>query len=105
MTKKEIAKRYLLFIIILFFSALGVAFTKHGELGVSPISFVANVMSYKFDFFHGDMADRLELRPDSRADSDSPQEFSANSVPAGSSVVPFCLVYRCGDVARILPSG
>lgn len=33
----------------LFFAALGVAFTKHGELGVSPISSVANVMSYKFD--------------------------------------------------------
>ena len=51
MTKKETAKRYILFIISLFFSALGVAFTKHGELGVSPISSVANVMSYKFDFF------------------------------------------------------
>lgn len=48
MTKKEIAKRYILFIISLFFSALGVAFTKHGELGVSPISSVANVLSYKF---------------------------------------------------------
>lgn len=32
----------------LFFSALGVAITKHGELGVSPISSVANVMSYQF---------------------------------------------------------
>lgn len=49
MTKTEIAKRYGVFIISLFFSALGVAFTKHGELGVSPISSVANVMSYKFD--------------------------------------------------------
>lgn len=49
MTKKEIAKRYVLFIISLFFSALGVAFTKHAELGVSPISSVANVMSCKFD--------------------------------------------------------
>ncbi len=48
MSKREIAKRYLLFIISLFFSAVGVAFTKHGELGVSPISSVANVMSYKF---------------------------------------------------------
>lgn len=48
MSKKEIAKRYLLFIVSLFFSALGVAFTKHGELGVSPISSVANVMSLKF---------------------------------------------------------
>lgn len=50
MNKKELVKRYLLFIISLFFSALGVAFTKHGELGVSPISSVANVLSCKFDF-------------------------------------------------------
>lgn len=49
MTKTEITKRYILFIISLFFSALGVAFTKHGELGVSPISSVANVMSCRFD--------------------------------------------------------
>lgn len=48
MSKKEVAKRYILFIISLFFAALGVAFTKHGELGVSPISSVANVMSIKF---------------------------------------------------------
>lgn len=50
LNKKEITKRYVLFIISLFFSALGVAFTKHGELGVSPISSVANVLSCKFDF-------------------------------------------------------
>lgn len=49
MKKTETAKRYLLCISGLFFAALGVAFTKHGELGVSPISSVANVMSYKFD--------------------------------------------------------
>lgn len=48
MSKKELFKRYILFIISLFFSALGVAFTKHGELGVSPISSVANVLSVKF---------------------------------------------------------
>lgn len=51
MSKKEAAKRYVLFVISLFISALGVAFTKHGELGVSPISSVANVMSIKLDFF------------------------------------------------------
>ena len=50
MTKTETAKRYILFIISLFFSALGVAFTKHGELGVSPVSSVANVLNCKFDF-------------------------------------------------------
>lgn len=50
MTKKETAKRYVLLIIGLFLSALGVAFTKHGELGVSPISSVANVLSCKFSF-------------------------------------------------------
>lgn len=49
MPKIEIAKRYVLFIVSLFFSALGVAFTKHGELGVSPVSSVANVLSLKFD--------------------------------------------------------
>lgn len=48
MTKKETAKRYTLFIISLFFSALGVAFTKSGELGVSPVSSVANVLSLRF---------------------------------------------------------
>lgn len=49
MTRTEIAKRYTLFIISLFFAGLGVAFTKHGELGVSPISSIPNVLSYKFD--------------------------------------------------------
>lgn len=48
MTKKETLKRYILFIMGLFFAAMGVAFTKRGELGVSPISSVANVMSIKF---------------------------------------------------------
>lgn len=48
MNKNEIKKRYVLLVIGLFFSALGVAFTKHGELGVSPISSVANVLSCRF---------------------------------------------------------
>ena len=51
MSKKETVKRYILFIISLFISAVGVAFTKHGELGVSPISSVANILSIRFDFF------------------------------------------------------
>lgn len=51
MSKKETAKRYLLFVICLFFMGLGIALTKHGELGVSPISSVANVVSLKFTFF------------------------------------------------------
>ncbi len=45
---KETVKRYILLIIGLFFSALGVAITKRGELGVSPISSVANIMSIRF---------------------------------------------------------
>ena len=45
---KETIRRYILFIISLFFSGLGVAFTKHGELGVSPVSSVANVLNCKF---------------------------------------------------------
>lgn len=50
MKKKELFKRYVLFIISLFISALGVSITKHGKLGVSPISSVANVLSYQFPF-------------------------------------------------------
>ena len=50
MSRQETARRYVLFIISLFFAALGVAFTKHGELGVSPISSVANVLSIRFEF-------------------------------------------------------
>lgn len=49
-SKKETVKRYVLFVISLFFIGLGVAFTKYAELGVSPISSVANVISIKFDF-------------------------------------------------------
>ena len=45
MTGTERFKRYILFIISLFFAAMGVAITKHGELGVSSISSVANVLS------------------------------------------------------------
>ncbi|MBQ7821722.1 MAG: YitT family protein [Clostridia bacterium] len=48
MKKTEIAKRYILFIISLFVSGVGVAFTKTGALGVSPISSVANVLSLRF---------------------------------------------------------
>ena len=48
MKPKELCKRYVLFIISLFFSGLGVAMTKHGALGVSPISSVANVLSLRF---------------------------------------------------------
>lgn len=50
MSGKETVKRYVLFIISLFFCGVGVAFTKHAELGVSPISSIANVVSIKFDF-------------------------------------------------------
>lgn len=50
MTKTELVKRYVLLITGLFFSAVGVAFTKRGELGVSPISSVANIAAEKYDF-------------------------------------------------------
>ena len=50
MSKNETIKRYILFILCLFFMGIGVALTKHGELGVSPISSVANVVSIKFTF-------------------------------------------------------
>lgn len=48
MGRKELVKRYALFIVSLLVMAIGVAMTKKAELGVSPISSVANVMSIKF---------------------------------------------------------
>jgi len=51
MKKIELLKRYMLFIFCLFFIGLGIALAKHSNLGISPISSVANVLSIKFDFF------------------------------------------------------
>ena len=48
MKAKEKIKRYGLFIVSLWFSALGVAFAKCGDLGVSPLSSVPNVLSLRF---------------------------------------------------------
>ena len=50
MTLKETIKRYLLFILSLFISAVGISLTRHAELGVSPISSIANVVSYKLPY-------------------------------------------------------
>lgn len=48
MKKQEILKRYIMFIISLFFIGLGISLTKHAEIGISPISSVANVVSLRF---------------------------------------------------------
>ena len=48
MSKKEKIKRYILCVASLFILSLGIAFTKVGDLGVSPISSVANVLSIGF---------------------------------------------------------
>ncbi len=50
MKKTETIKRYILFIISLFFSGLGIACTKASMLGVSTISSIANVLNLRFDF-------------------------------------------------------
>ena len=50
MKKKELVKRYMLFILCLFFIGLGIALAKHSNLGISPISSVANVLSLKWNF-------------------------------------------------------
>lgn len=49
MSKTELAKRWFLFVVGLFFSGLGVAITRHGAIGVSPISSVPNIMSIRFE--------------------------------------------------------
>ena len=43
--KKHLGRRVVLMIVGLFFAGLGVAVTRHGGLGVSPISSVANVVA------------------------------------------------------------
>ena len=49
MRRNGILRRYTLLVISLFFTAMGVALAKHGALGVSPISSVANVLSCRID--------------------------------------------------------
>ena len=49
MGRNGILRRYTLLVISLFFTAMGVALAKHGVLGVSPISSVANVLSCRID--------------------------------------------------------
>lgn len=50
LSKKEFIKRFFLFTAGLFFVALGIAFSKRADLGISTISSVPNVISIKFDF-------------------------------------------------------
>ena len=50
MSKKEILKRYLLFILGLFSMALGIALMVQARLGTSPISSIPYVFSLKFTF-------------------------------------------------------
>jgi len=50
MKKQEVAKRYVLFVVSLFFIGLGIALTKHGNIGISPISSVTNVVSLRYTF-------------------------------------------------------
>lgn len=51
MPPKELCKRYLLLIAGVFFVGLGVAIARRSNLGISPVSSVANVLSLKFDVF------------------------------------------------------
>lgn len=47
MSANVIIKRGILFVISIFVISLGIAFTKHSGLGVSPVSSVANILSLK----------------------------------------------------------
>ncbi len=51
MFKKEVIIRYLYMVIGVFFVGLGIAIAKHGNLGISPVSSVANVLSIKYPVF------------------------------------------------------
>lgn len=51
MSKRELIKRYFLLVVGVFFIGLGIAVSKRSNLGISPVSSVANVMSLRFNFF------------------------------------------------------
>lgn len=46
--RKELLKRYLLFVISLFFVGVGIALSKRAEMGISPVSAVGNVFALRF---------------------------------------------------------
>lgn len=48
MTKKETVLRYILLTVGVFFIGMGIALARHSNLGISPVSSVANVLSIKF---------------------------------------------------------
>lgn len=48
MSMREKILRYLLLVFGIFFIGLGIAFAKHSNLGISPITSVANVLSIRF---------------------------------------------------------
>ncbi|MCH5303360.1 MAG: YitT family protein [Ruminococcus sp.] len=50
MSKVDFIKRFILCIIGIFFVALGIAFSKQANLGISTISSVPNILSLRFDF-------------------------------------------------------
>ncbi len=50
MVKREMTVRYILLAVGVFCIGLGVALAKHSDLGVSPVSSVANVLSIRFPF-------------------------------------------------------
>lgn len=51
MSVRERISRYILLITGVFFIGLGIALAKQANLGISPVSSVANVLSIKFEFF------------------------------------------------------
>lgn len=53
MSKRELVKRYFIFLIGLFINSLGVAFITKADLGTSPISSVPYVLSLRFSFSIG----------------------------------------------------
>ncbi|MBD7911607.1 MULTISPECIES: DUF6198 family protein [Clostridium] len=61
MTKKELSKRYLFFIIGLFINALGVSFITKASLGTSPISSIPYTLSKGFSLTMGEFTFILNM--------------------------------------------
>lgn len=61
MTKKELSKRYIFFIIGLFINALGVSFITKASLGTSPISSIPYTLSNGFSLTMGEFTFILNM--------------------------------------------
>lgn len=97
--KKELIMRYVLLIVSLFISGIGIAVTKRGELGVPPHFFCGKYCQYPFsgvEFWN--MAVSMELSDDCGTDRSAEKGLSMDSAVTDPLVGIVWMVYRFWSV-------